>query len=92
MVHSAARDEMLHQLVNRIALKEVSLEQASEQNPSLLYSSPAKEDREKILNLCINGEFETVRKYLDEQQEKHRKMTLSDFVKQFLCKAKRFMS
>ena len=92
LVHSAAGDEMLHQLVNRIALKEVSLDQASKQNPSLLYSSPAKEDREKILNLCINGEFETVRKYLDEQQEKPRKTTLGDFVKQFLCKAKRFMS
>ena len=90
LVHSAAGDEMLHQLVNRIALKEVSLDQASKQNPSLLYSSPAKEEREKILNLCINGEFETVRKYLDEQQEKPRKTTLGDFVKQFLCKAKRF--
>ena len=44
------------------------------------------------MNLCINGEFETVRKYLDEQQEKPRKTTLGDFVKQFLCKAKRFMS
>lgn len=92
LVHSAAGDEMLHQLVNRIALKEVPLDQASKQNPSLLYSSPAKENREKIVNLCINGEFETVRKYLDEQQEKHRKTTLGDFVKQLLCKAKRFMS
>lgn len=84
--------EMLQQISNDIVLKEVTLEQASAQNPSMLISSPGKEDREMIVQKCLAGEFEEVHSYLNEQNQKLQKKTRKDNVaRRILRKLKRIM-
>lgn len=90
LVHSKKGKEMLSQIANRVVLKEVTLEQTSRQNPSMLYSSLAKENREEILKLCVNGEFEAVQKYLDRQQGEQKKLTFRVFIKDFCTKLSNF--
>ena len=70
LIQSVKGTEILNQLRNKLVLKEVSLVQTSKNNPSLLYCSQPIKNREKILNLCINGKFEMVSKFLLKREIK----------------------
>lgn len=82
LVHSENGKELLGRIADRVVLKEVTLEQASQQNPSMLYSSQAKENREEVLKLCINGEFAAVQKHLDEWRVQQQKKANRCLLKQ----------
>ena len=68
LVHSESGRQMMHKISDKIKAKEVTLQQASEQNPSLLISSAGKSNRNLILQKCINGQFDEVQQILSEQQ------------------------
>lgn len=68
LVHSESGRQMMNKISDKIKAKEVTLQQASEQNPSLLISSAGKSNRNLILQKCINGQFDEVRQILSEQQ------------------------
>ena len=68
LVHSQSAKEILEQLSDRIILKEVTLQQASKQNPSMLVSSPAHSKREVVIQKCLDGEFDELQKYFEKNQ------------------------
>ena len=75
LVHSESGRQMMNKISDKIKAKEVTLQQASEQNPSLLISSAGKSNRDLILQKCINGQFDEVQQILSEQQNQsnHKK-------------------
>ena len=89
LVHSNMGKEMLENIADHLVLKEVTPEEASRQNPSMLYASPAKENREEILKMCINGEFEAIREYLEKQREAQKKGGSGSFANRIIRKLKR---
>lgn len=54
LLHSSKGKKEFEKLSGRIQSKKVTLEQASASNPSLLYSSPAKPEREAVLQAVLN--------------------------------------
>lgn len=66
LIHSEAARQMMDKISDKIKMKEVTLQQASEQNPSLLISSASKGNRDVILQKCINGQFDEVEQYFSE--------------------------
>lgn len=58
LLHSERGKIEFDKLSGRIQSKKVTLEQASASNPSLLYSSPAKPEREDVLQAVLNGDME----------------------------------
>ena len=69
MVHSNPAKEILEKLSDRIILKEVTLQQASKQNPSMLVSSPAHSKREVVIQKCLDGKFDEIQEYIAEIQK-----------------------
>lgn len=68
LVHSKPAKEILEQLSDRIILKEVTSQQASKQNPSMLVSSPAHSKREVVIQKCLDGKFDELQKYFAKTQ------------------------
>lgn len=69
LVHSNPAKEILEKLSDRIILKEVTLQQASKQNPSMLVSSPAHSKREVVIQKCLDGKFDEIQEYIAEIQK-----------------------
>lgn len=61
--------EIIEKLFDRIILKEVTLQQASKQNPSMLISSPAHSKREVVIQKCLDGKFDELQEYIVEAQK-----------------------
>lgn len=69
LVHSQSARKILEQLFGRIILKEVTLQQTSKQNLSMLISSPAHSEREIVIQKCLDGKFDELEKYFVKQEE-----------------------
>lgn len=59
LVQSDKGKILWNEIENKIRFKEVSLEQASQQNPSMLVSSKANPDRQDVLDKIRNGQIST---------------------------------
>lgn len=57
LIHSEKGKEAFANLVGRIKYKETTLEEASRENPALLYSASEKKERENVLGKIENGNF-----------------------------------
>lgn len=88
LIHSDAGKEMFKIIANNVALKNVTLKQASSQNPSMLYSSSHKDNRSEIIQTCLNGNFEAVQYYLNKQAKKKAPTFFSCFLHRFVSKIK----
>lgn len=55
LVHSEKGKNLFDKIKDNLVVKEVSLEEASRQNPSMLVSSEAKENRNEILQIICEG-------------------------------------
>ena len=64
IVHSCNARKMLEYLSDKIVLKQVTLEQASKQNQSMLKSSPLPKNRERVVKACLKEKFEEIERYL----------------------------
>lgn len=58
LIQSDKGKKLFEAITDRIHSKEMTLEQASAQNPSLLKSSPAKENRQEVLDMIREGRFD----------------------------------
>lgn len=82
LLHSEKGKKIFSTLRERIQCKKVTLEQAATQNPSLLYSSQAKPQRDKIFIAAFNGNFEVAENILQTSRPKET------FLKRMLKKLK----
>lgn len=64
MLHSQKARDLMNRIEPKIKMKEMTLEQASQWNPSMLYSSPAKIEREKVLEKVRDGKFDELENFL----------------------------
>lgn len=62
LVHSEKGKDLWSEISENIRFKEVSLEKASQQNPSMLMASKAKQDRESVLKRIRDGQIESCEK------------------------------
>lgn len=76
LTHSETGNKLFTDISDNIVIQEVTLQQASQQNPSLLTSSLPKPEREELLKLCCKGEFEEITEYF-KAIDKSRKPSLS---------------
>lgn len=60
LTHSEAGNKLLLDISHNTVTKEVTVQQASQQNPSLLTSSVPKPEREEWLKLSCKGEFKKI--------------------------------
>lgn len=67
LIHSGKGIELFETIRDRLEVQEVSLQEASAQNPSLLASSQHNKERQKILRLALSGEFDEIDKYLNKR-------------------------
>lgn len=68
MLHSVKSKDLITNISDKIVLKEVSLEDASRENPAILYSSKEKYEREKVLDNICNGNFDITNELFKEVQ------------------------
>lgn len=68
MLHSDKSKDLITNISDKIVLKEVSLEDASRENPAILYSSKEKSEREKVLDSICNGNFDITNELFKEVQ------------------------
>lgn len=73
VIHSASGQQIMNNIADKLQLCEVTLEQASAQNPSLLKSSPASEDRTYILRACVEGNFNEILNVLSRKPKRRKK-------------------
>lgn len=69
MLHSDKSKDLITNISDKIVLKEVSLDDASRENPAILYSSKEKYEREKVLNNICNGNFDITKELFKEVQQ-----------------------
>lgn len=69
LVHTQAAKSILEQFSDQIVLKKITLQQASEQNQSMLVSSPAPNKRETVIQKCLDGKFDELQGYFAESQK-----------------------
>lgn len=69
LVHTQAAKSILEQFSDQIVLKKITLQQASEQNQSMLVSSPAPSKRETVIQKCLDGKFDELQGYFAESQK-----------------------
>lgn len=60
LVQSEKGQSIWKQISKNLKVKEMTLEQASQQNPSLLVSSQAKENRNQIMQMAIEEKFDEI--------------------------------
>lgn len=80
LLHSEKGKKVFSALSDRIQCKKVALEQTAVQNSSLLYSSQAKPQRDKIFCAVLSGNFEEVENILQSS------ITKETFAKRMLRK------
>lgn len=68
LIHSKKGESLFGMLAKKINFKQVTLEQASRMNPSLLESSAHHPDREKVLEAIFQGSFEDALPILNTSQ------------------------
>lgn len=68
MLHSDKSKDLITNISDKIVLKEVSLEDASRENPAILYSSKEKYEREKVLDNICNGNFDIANELFKDVQ------------------------
>lgn len=69
LVHSERGMKFWNSIADQLIKKEMLLEQASMQNPSILMSSPAKAKRTDVVEKGISGKFNELEKQLFSNQE-----------------------
>ena len=70
LLHSLKGKREFDNLSERIQSKKVTLEQSSICNPSLVYSSVAKQERENILQAVLNGDMEVAADIIQSAKSK----------------------
>lgn len=68
MLHSDKSKDLITKISDKIVLKEVSLDEASRENPAILYSSKEKSEREKVLDSICKGDFDITNELFKEVQ------------------------
>lgn len=68
LVHSDKGKNMWNDIKHRLVFKQVTLEQASQENPSMLVSSKSKKDRDKVLKMIQNGGIEECYKLFESKR------------------------
>lgn len=68
MLHSDKSKDLITKISDKIVLKEVSLDEASRENPAILYSSKEKSEREKVLDSICKGNFDITNELFKEVQ------------------------
>lgn len=64
LIHTKAGMDMLERIADRLVIREMSLNQASFRNPSLIVSSSAADGRELMLEKCVAGKFDEAEQVL----------------------------
>ena len=85
LVHSSKGEDVLKSISDKIKYRQVTLEEASRMNPSLLKSSVHQPGREKMLNVIAENGFEAVLPLVSTQDRK--KKTVLGTVKQMIKKS-----
>lgn len=88
LVHSSKGEDVLKSISDKIKYKQVTLEEASRMNPSLLKSSVHQPGREKMLNVIAENGFQAVLPLVSTQDSK--KKTVLGTVKQLIKKSLKF--
>ncbi len=60
IIHTHKGLDLLEKCKEKLTLKEVTVDEVSKQNPSLLFSSKAKPQRDVALRMAINGEYDSI--------------------------------
>lgn len=66
LLHSQKGKQLLQAISDKIQIQEVSLEQASQMNPSILKSSIHQPDREAVLKTIAEDEFQTALHFIQQ--------------------------
>lgn len=74
LLQSEKAKKMWEEISSNVKYKEVTLEQASQQNPSILVSSKAKENRTQVLELIRDGKIDECNKLFIENQRSRGKL------------------
>lgn len=90
IIHSCNARKMLESLSDKIVLKQVTLEQTSKQNQSMLKSSPLHKNRERVIEACLKGEFKEIERYLLMEQ-KANIVLKGSIINRLFCKIKRML-
>lgn len=85
LVHSSKGEDVLKSISDKIKYRQVTLEEASRMNPSLLKSSIHQPGREKMLNVIAENGFQAVLPLVSTQDPK--KKTVLGTVKQIIKKS-----
>ena len=72
LTHTSKGENILKVIERKIKCKKVSLEQAASGNPSILYSSAHKKEREKILMVLAQNGFEAAIPLIEEDISRKR--------------------
>lgn len=83
LVQSDKGNTLWNEIKNNLVFKEVTLEQASQQNPSMLKPSKAKENREEVLAMIRSGRIEECAELFETKKV--------SYVARLKNKAKRFI-
>ncbi len=74
LIHSEKGNNLFNHIKDNLIVKEVTLEQASQQNPSMLTSSKANPHREEAMMLIKNGKIEECGKFFIQKTSLFQKM------------------
>lgn len=66
LVHSDKGKKLMSDILDRLVIKSVTLQQASQQNPSLLVASEANKKRKEVLDLIRSDRFDEVEEVLSK--------------------------
>ena len=84
LIQSQKGAVLFDRIKNHCVTQPVSLEETSTQNPSMLKSSPSNADRESVLKLVREGDFEQCQKLFQSSQTSLPKKLLRKFKSWFL--------
>lgn len=75
LTHTVQGEGLLRDIADQIKIQEISLEEASRMNPSLLESSQSQPDREIVLNIIEKDGFQAVQTLILSNKEPKKSMT-----------------
>lgn len=73
LIHDAVGEDLLKKIARRVKIKQVTLEQASSENLSLLKSSVHKPSRDIVLKTIEDEEFQAILPFLQKEQSLQRR-------------------
>lgn len=73
LTHDAVGEDLLKKIARRVKIKQVTLEQASSENLSLLKSSVHKPSRDIVLKTIEDEEFQAILPFLQKEQSLQRR-------------------